>query len=213
MTRLQATASVAQAMDKVNDAVGQATDAVTDAAAKAGVNLDNKEEENGEKENDDLGAKKGGGTDDFFSLMPIEAYVDARLRQYTGYLERRAPKIARRALVLEHIAMFANTAGAVMAVIDLVEYVAITVAIASVSMAFLDYFYIPSQLAATNKALEDAHKLLIEWDSLSLVQRKTNAVKKRLADCCENNVLALCQARTGISPNLPGQGDDEEGES
>ena len=33
------------------------------------------------------------------------------------------------------------------------DFIAITVAVASVAMAFLDYFYIPTQLAATNKAV------------------------------------------------------------
>ena len=208
------TNGVESVMDKVNDAVDSGKEAVVDAAAKAGVNLDGKidgkEEEKEEEEADDLGAKKGGGKDDYISQISIEAYVDARLRQYTGYLERRAPLMARRGLILEHIAMLANTAGAVMAVINLTAYVAISVAIASVAMAFLDYWYIPSQLAATSKALEDAHNILLFWDSLSLVQRKMGSVKLKVADVMEGSVLQLCSMRTGLSPALPGAGGDDE---
>ena len=111
--------------------------------------------------------------------------------------------------MLEHVAMLANTGGAVMAVVGWSEYVAISVAIASVSMAFLDYFYIPSQLAATNTALEKTHNALLKWDSLSLVQRKMGSVKRELADVMEGGVLELCSMRTGLSSNLPGQGDDD----
>ena len=92
------------------------------------------------------------------------------------------------------------------------EWIAVTVAVASVSMAFLDYFYIPSQLAATNKALEDCHNLLLYWDSLSLVQRKTRAVKSKVCSTVEGAVLGLCQARTGVSSALPTEGDDGGGE-
>ena len=204
---------VEQVMDKVNDAVDAAKEGVVDAAAKVGVNLDDKVDLAAEEEAeaDDLGAKKGGGKDDYISQIPIEAYVDARVRQYTGYLERRAPLMARRGLILEHVAMLANTTGAVLAVVNATAYVAISVAVASVAMAFIDYWSIPSQLAVTNKALEDTHNVLLFWDSLSLVQRKTNAVKLKIADVMEGSVLQLCSARTGLSPSLGGGGDEEEG--
>ena len=116
--------------------------------------------------------------------------------------------MARRALVLEHVSMLANTAGAVLAVINLANYVAISVAISSVAMAFIDYFYIPSQLAATNRALEETHNALLLWDSLSLVQRKKGSVKRKIASVMEGNVLQLCSMRTGISPALPGASDE-----
>ena len=194
-----------EAMDKVNDLADQAVAAVSDAADKVGLAADADEED---VEADDLGAKKGGGKDDYISQISVEAYVDARVRQYTGYLEKRAPVMARRGLILEHISMLANTAGAVMAVINFASYVAISVAISSVALAFLDYFYIPSQLAATNKALEDCHNVLLYWESLSLVQRKTQAVKLKIADVMEGNVLQLCSMRTGMSAALPGAAED-----
>ena len=141
----------------------------------------------------------------------MQAYIDARVRPYVEYLERRAPIMSCRGLILEHVAMIMNSTGAVLALFN-GEYIAITVAVASVSMAFLDYFYIPSQLAATNKALEDCHNLLLYWDSLSLVQRKTRAVKSKVCSTVEGAVLGLCQARTGVSSALPTEGDDGGGE-
>ena len=72
----------------------------------------------------------------------------------------------------------------------------------------------PSQLAATNRALEECHNLLIYFDSLSLVQRKTRKVKLQCANTVENAVLNIISAQTGVSPALPSEqgGDDEEAE-
>lgn len=92
------------------------------------------------------------------------------------------------------------------------DWIALTVAIASAAMALMDYFYIPSQLAATNRALEETHNLLSWWDSLSLVQRKSRPSKLRCVMTCEGAVLALCQARTGASSALPGQQEQSEEE-
>ena len=81
------------------------------------------------------------------------------------------------------------------------------------AMALVDYFYIPSQLGATNSALKESHNIIGWWDSLSLVQRKTRAVKARCATTIEGGVLALCAARTAVSPALPSeavQEDDDE---
>ena len=79
-------------------------------------------------------------------------------------------------------------------------------------MAIADYFYLPSQLAATNRALEETHNFLIYYDSLSLVQRKTGKVKLLCANTVENAVLALIASQTAVSPALPISGGEEEEE-
>ena len=53
------------------------------------------------------------------------------------------------------------------------------------------------------------HNLLSFWDSLSLVQRKTRAVKQRCVDTVEGQMLAIIAAQTAQSPALPGEGGDE----
>ena len=49
----------------------------------------------------DLGAKKTGGIDDLVSQMPIEAYIDCRVRHLAALFERRAVIMSRRATVCE----------------------------------------------------------------------------------------------------------------
>ena len=106
--------------------------------------------------------------------------------------------------------MLANTAGAVLAVIGYADWIAVTVAIASTSMAFIDYFYIAAQLASTNRALERAHNLLIWWDSLSLVQRKKRTTKLNCVQTVEGALLDMCSARTGVSAALPSEQQTED---
>lgn len=92
-------------------------------------------------DSDDLGAKKTGGHDDFFSVMSIESYVDTRTRNTVAYLEKRAPQMAKYSDMIEFTSMLANTSGAILAVLDMAPYVSITVAIGAVAMAISDYFY------------------------------------------------------------------------
>jgi hypothetical protein len=79
-------------------------------------------------------------------------------------------------------------------------------------MALQDYFYVPAQLAETNRSIQEVHNLLTWFDSLSLVQRKTRSVKLKCAQLVEGTFLALCAARTAVSPALPGQEVEEEEE-
>lgn len=203
----QVIGKMGQAIDKANDFADHAVAMVSNAADKAGFT----DQASDEEETDDLGAKKKGGMDDYISPISIEAYVQSRVRQYAGYLEKRAPVMARRRLILEHISMLANVSGVVLAFLNFANYVAISVAISSVALAFLDYFYIPSQLSATNKALEDTHNILLYWDSLSLVKRKSRAVKLKIADVMEGSTLQLCSMQTGVSAALLGAAEDTGG--
>ena len=92
------------------------------------------------------------------------------------------------------------------------DYIAITVAVASQCMALIDYFYIPAQLSAINKAVEDLHNLISWYDHLSLVQRKTRASKKQCCTVTEACILSIVAARTSESPALPGEAAEEEEE-
>jgi len=150
--------------------------------------------------------------DDLVSPMMVETYIDFRVRPYVDYLERRAPVMANRYRALEFGGMLSNTAGAVLAVMGMADFIPITVATAALCMAVGDYFYVPSQLGAANGALEECHNLLNWWDSLSLVQLKTRQTKLKACQTMEGAALNLIASRTAMSPALPGEGGGEEEE-
>ena len=110
---------------------------------------------------------------------------------------------------LETAVITLNTTGAVLAVLGSADWIAVTVAAASQCMSIIDYFYIPSQLQATNKALENCHNLLSYWDSLSLVQAQTRGVKRTCCQCVEGAILEITSARTATSAALPGEAVEE----
>jgi len=200
-------AEAGEALQAAEDAIESAVEKVE--AAAAGVAGGEAKDEGG---GDELGAKITGGIDNLISPIAIESYIDKRARHITSYLEVRAPIMSWRSTCVEFISMLANTSGAVLAVLEYGTWVSITVAVGAVAMAIADYFYIGSQLAATNRALEESHNMLIWWDSLSLVQRKKRSCKLQCATVIEGSILNLISARTGVSPALPSEGgDDEEG--
>merc|ERR1711988_187836 len=166
----------------------------------------------GKKGDEDEEAGPAQEVDGLCEMLSIDTYVACRVRPLTDYLERRAQVMARRSTNLEFCVIMFNTLGAVLAVLGegYADYIAITVAIAAVCMALTDYFYIPSQLAATNKALQECHNLLSWWDSLSLVQRKTRSAKKTACLTMEGAILALCSARTATDAKIPGEAVEEE---
>jgi len=186
----------------------QATAAMAQATAAMTGGADDKDE-------DSDGNPFSSLADDLVSQMDIETYIECRVRRVVTMLEARAPVVSRRFNLCEGGNLVTNTSGALLAILGYSNWIAITVAAASVMLAISDYFYIPAQLAATNRALQDCHNLLTFWDSLSLVQRKQRSVKKRCATTVEGALLAICASRTSVSPALPseaGVDDDEEEE-
>ena len=192
--------ALAGGMD-AGDMLAQAQEAAAEAGLAGG---DEGEEPQGGGDSDMI--------DDLVSQIPIETYIACRVRPLTVYLEKRAIVMSKRNQMLEFAVVSLQTAGSVLAVIGQADWIVLTVAVSSQCMALIDYFYIPSQLSATNSALEKAHNLLSWWDSLSLVQRKTPKVKLTVSETVENAVLALIAAQTGVSPALPNEqaGEEEE---
>ena len=148
--------------------------------------------------------------DDLVSQMTIDKYMQLRVRPLSSYLEKRAVAMSKRLMRLEMGVIAMNTAGSVLAVFKYATYISITVAIASQLMSIIDYFYIPSQLAAVNQALEQVHNLISEYDSWSLVQRSSSAKKTKCVQIVEQAMLSITQAQTATSSALPGQEEEEE---
>lgn len=196
---------IEDAMEDIGDAIEDAIEAIDDAVDEVTGTVDKADEKE----------KKASNSDDLVSQMAIESYVECRVRSICKLLEKRAPALSNRLNRLEYAQMLANSSGAVLAFLGQSNWIAITVAVASVAGAMQDYFYLPSQLGETNRAMQELHNLMIEFESFSLVQRKMSRVKNKFVSQVEESLLLLCQARTQQSPALPGQkdsGNEEEEE-
>ena len=151
--------------------------------------------------------------DDFFSVLQSETYIDQRARPICSMLEELAPWKARQLQLLEFISLGAQAAGAVLAVIGFSEWVATVVALSIIFQSLMDYFFLNSQVVALNEALQQMHRLLSWWDSLSLIQRKSRSVKSFAADVVESAVLTITAARTGQSITQSADEQEEEQEN
>jgi len=226
----QIAAAADNLMDQASDALDQGIDAVGTvaggtlsaanqlSAATVGVSADMPTVGAGTDDDggggDALGATKTGGKDDLMSQLAIETYIESRARCYIDDLERRAPVMAQRYNKIEFVSMLSNTAGAVLAVMgsDYSPWVPVTVALGSLASAVADYFYLGPQLAAHNRSLDELHNMILNWDSLSLVQRKKPSYKKEASITLETAILNVVAAKTSQPAALPNQagGEDEE---
>ena len=156
--------------------------------------------------------------DDLVSPMVLETYVDARVRG-TAYLVRtRAAHLASLSRGLHALGLGAFLLSAVCAALgvamrsSLAAAVPLCVLLNWMAESVADYLYLPKQLEAANSALEDINNLLQWWDALSLLQRKTRAVKLKCVQTVEGATLAMCSARTALSAALKEEEEEEEEE-
>ena len=184
------------ALGDVGGMMDAATAAVQEAAGDSG----------GGGGNDD---NTSGEIDDLVSRLSIDTYIACRVRPLAAYLEKRALVLSKRNQLLEFSVVTLQTAGSVLAVINQSDWIVITVALSSQCMALIDYFYIPSQLSSTNKALENVHNLISWWDSLSVIQAKTRAAKSKACSTVEGSLLEICSARTAMPSTLASEQADE----
>ena len=188
---------IADALGGIADSIEQGIGQVVEAASLGAVTAPY-DDDDASPPPEDEEDKGGEDLDDLCSPLTIESYVNCRVRPLTYYLEDRSVTMARRSITLEMAALLSNAAGGVLSIADMVPWMPVTVAVANICMALTDYFYIPSQLQATNRALEQCHNLLQWWDSLSLVQRKRPDVKKRCCEQVEGSLLDMCTARLSL---------------
>ena len=81
------------------------------------------------------------------------------------------------------------------------EWVAATVAVAAVLQGFIAFMQLRDQVTSINLALRDLTALTVFWDSLSIVRRRTPAVKMQVVKTTEAALLMVVDAHTTASSN------------
>ena len=153
--------------------------------------------------------------------LTIDSYVCYRMRPMMKMLELRANKLSRRLALIEIAGFFIQSSGSVLAVFEFTEWVAVTVAIASILSAFIEFINLRNQVTSVNLALRDMQSLSVFWDSLSIVRRRTPLVKMQVCEITESAFLMVVETHTtasarsisSISKQLEGGNDDDGGDS
>ena len=133
--------------------------------------------------------------------MTIETYVEYRAKPLTDYYEKATPVWARRLGRLESLGFVLTSMGAVLAVpgINLGSWVAITVAMSTAVNATVEYFQLKTERDTRNATLGDFQNLMTWWESLSIIDKRTNKAKLRALNTVEKGILLLVERRAGAA--------------
>ena len=133
--------------------------------------------------------------------LSIESYVMFRTRPLQQRLERQAEKLSWRMQLLDVIGFILNSAGAIFAAYNYTEWIALTVMVVSVISSLIEFTALRDQVVSCNLALRDIERMLVKWDSLSLVRRRTPFVKQEIVDVTESAYIMVVDAHTTAAAN------------
>lgn len=135
--------------------------------------------------------------DDYlFGPLSLESYVTWRLRPLIEHLEKQAFRLSVKLSFYEILGFVVNSLGAALAVVQMTEWVSLTVALAAILAGVIEFTQMRNQLVSNNLALRDLQKLLVKWDSLSVASRRSDAMKTEFVDITERAILMVVSAQT-----------------
>jgi len=147
------------------------------------------------------GASKEVEDDYLVGPLSIESYVIFRMRPIVDDLERQALKLAKQLVRCEVSTYLINALGAVLAAVNWTEWTSLTVALVAVVAGIIEFTQLRNQLVQTNLSLRDLQTLLVRWDSLSIVMRRTPLIKAMMVHTTEESLLKIVDAHTTAASN------------
>jgi len=133
--------------------------------------------------------------------LNIDTYVCYRVRPVRDMLQKRALRRSFVLTLLDTLSFVIQSSGAILAVFNLSEWVAVTVGVSAVLQGFIEFMCLRDQVTSVNLALRDLKSTLVYWDSLSIVRRRTPAVKQQIVKATEDALLMVISAHTTASSN------------
>ena len=140
--------------------------------------------------------------DDYlFGPLTVESYVIFRARPVAEHFENQAARLSFRLQCTEVVAFVANATGAALAIFEFSEWVSLSVAAVYVVSSIAEFAQLRNQVVSLNLALRDLQSMLVWWDSLSLVQRRTDATRAQIVNTTERAILQVTDAQTTAASN------------
>ena len=142
--------------------------------------------------------------DDYlFGSIGLESYVAFRVRPLIQQLERQTNRLSSRLSVYDMLGFFLNALGAALAVLQLSEWVTFTVVARALVSGMVEFTQLRNQLVSSNIALRELEKLMVKWDSLPIVSRRSNATMEQFVDVTERALLMVVQAHSADASSTP----------
>jgi len=140
--------------------------------------------------------------DDFVSSIMLDTYFEHRVQALFRIYQNRAPWISLWLQWMEVSALIVVAGGAVVAVLELYEWVAFTVALACVLANISETYGLQSRLSSANAVVKQLQNLETWWKSLGIMDRRCRSTKSRAVQICEMAVLNDVGAWTGTAARI-----------
>ncbi|GMI00909.1 hypothetical protein TrVE_jg7298 [Triparma verrucosa] len=142
--------------------------------------------------------------DDLVSPMSIEMYVRSRALPILCHFRSISPRLSTSSSTIEVLGFFVTSLGALLAVLELGEWIALVVAVGALLQNVSEYFGWARERSAVNAGLKDVENMLSWWESLSVVDRRTTASKQIAVGMTEGSFMVWAGARTSSAANMQG---------
>ena len=142
--------------------------------------------------------------DDYLAgSLSTTSYVVFRVRPLIESYETQAIGLAKRLQWLEIAALLANLVGVVFATgfVNFGEWVSLTVVLVALLTGVLEFTQLKNRVVYINLSIGELRNLLVWWDSLSVVRRRSSAVKAHVVDTTERAILQVVDAQTTAAAN------------
>jgi hypothetical protein len=146
-------------------------------------------------------------SDDFASIISIEAYMEHRMKPIMKLCGTSAPNLAWRLRMLERLSLFLNAVTVAFAVprkLNITHWLVLCVTTKVLVMNVIEYAAYGMRLTAVNNGVKEMQNLLTWWESLSVIDRRTREAKTLAVGTVEQAMLKVWLARTGEVANISG---------
>ncbi|GMI05119.1 hypothetical protein TrVE_jg12256 [Triparma verrucosa] len=156
--------------------------------------------------------------DTCFNLMSIDEYFSHRIVPLVRLYEYKAPLLSSKLTTLEIVSFIFTSFGALLAVINLAHWVAITVAIAASLESYISHSGLRQQRDILNKNIKEIQNMLTWWDSLTIVERRQLQNREKAVMTTEECFIAYAEKVSGFQRVTElemerGQGSRQTGDS
>lgn len=128
--------------------------------------------------------------DDGLSLLTAEEYLKYRLLPYLAVYTDITPGISRRITVVSIIVVILTVGSSVLTTFGQTLFIPIAMAFAATITSWQSYHQTEQKLIQTNSAILVLNQLLVWWDALSLIEKRSAHVKKALVLTTESAIQA-----------------------
>jgi hypothetical protein len=155
--------------------------------------------------------------DDYlFGALSVDSYVVFRTRPLAERIEKTVGKLSIRLQVCDIVSFIVNATGSILAALQWTEWISFTVATVAVLTGIVEFTQLRNQVVSCNLALRDLQAIELMWDSLSLVNRRTPAVKAQVVgttegvfrDVVDAHTTAASNTQTSVAKSLNGEAND-----